>query len=262
MQRSTRCSRRPGRRPVSTTPRWQGRAADPVAPPISKSAADRSRPRVSSTRASRSRCRARSGRSSTSCPRVISAAEWATIESGVIQRVKALEASWPTCTDRAKILATGSSLEARDHRAATSTARRTASSHPTGCACTSPESTWSRCRRAGSGSSRTTSARRQASRTSSRTARAMTHVFPELFASHRVRQVSGYPARLLEALRASAPAGVNEPTVVVLTPASTTRRTSSTHSWPGAWASSSSSACLIVKRWHSAVSRGPTLCAS
>jgi uncharacterized circularly permuted ATP-grasp superfamily protein len=46
---------------------------------------------------------------------------------------------------------------------------------------------------------------------------AMTHVFPELFASHRVRQVSDYPARLLEALRASAPA-VGEPTVVVLTP--------------------------------------------
>ncbi|MDQ1465624.1 MAG: hypothetical protein QOH10_39 [Actinomycetota bacterium] len=46
---------------------------------------------------------------------------------------------------------------------------------------------------------------------------AMTHVFPELFASHRVRQVSDYPARLLEALRASAPA-VGEPTIVVLTP--------------------------------------------
>ena len=46
---------------------------------------------------------------------------------------------------------------------------------------------------------------------------AMTHVFPDLFASHRVRQVSDYPARLLEALRASAPA-VNEPTIVVLTP--------------------------------------------
>jgi uncharacterized circularly permuted ATP-grasp superfamily protein len=46
---------------------------------------------------------------------------------------------------------------------------------------------------------------------------AMTHVFPELFASHRVRQVSDYPARLLEALRASAPA-VGDPTVVVLTP--------------------------------------------
>src|SRR3954470_3817303 len=48
--------------------------------------------------------------------------------------------------------------------------------------------------------------------------RAMTHVFPELFASHRVRPVANYPARLLEALRKTAPTGVSDPTVVVLTP--------------------------------------------
>ncbi|MGI8778046.1 MAG: circularly permuted type 2 ATP-grasp protein, partial [Acidimicrobiales bacterium] len=40
----------------------------------------------------------------------------------------------------------------------------------------------------------------------------------ELFASHRVRPVDSYPARLLEALRASAAPGVSDPTVVVLTP--------------------------------------------
>jgi uncharacterized circularly permuted ATP-grasp superfamily protein len=49
--------------------------------------------------------------------------------------------------------------------------------------------------------------------------RAMTRVFPELFSSHRVRPVSGYPARLLEALQAAAPhAARSNPTVVVLTP--------------------------------------------
>jgi len=50
--------------------------------------------------------------------------------------------------------------------------------------------------------------------------RAMTRVFPELFASHRVRPVSGYPARLLESLRASAPrhSPNREANVVVLTP--------------------------------------------
>ena len=48
--------------------------------------------------------------------------------------------------------------------------------------------------------------------------RAMSQVFPELFASHRVLPVAGYPARLLEALRAAAPGGVEDPTVVVLTP--------------------------------------------
>ncbi len=48
--------------------------------------------------------------------------------------------------------------------------------------------------------------------------RAMMHVFPEAFATHRIRPVSDYPAMLLAALRASAPAGVADPTVVVLTP--------------------------------------------
>jgi len=48
--------------------------------------------------------------------------------------------------------------------------------------------------------------------------RAMTRVFPELFATHRVRPVADYPAQLLRALRASAPHGVSDPTVVVLTP--------------------------------------------
>ena len=48
--------------------------------------------------------------------------------------------------------------------------------------------------------------------------RTMARVFPELFASHRVRPVDSYPGRLLEALRAASPTGVAEPTVVVLTP--------------------------------------------
>ena len=48
--------------------------------------------------------------------------------------------------------------------------------------------------------------------------RAMTHVFPELFASHRIRRVADYPLRLLEAFRATAPPGVDDPCVVVLSP--------------------------------------------
>ncbi len=39
----------------------------------------------------------------------------------------------------------------------------------------------------------------------------MARIFPELFASHRVLSVNGYPAKLLEALRAAAPAGVSDP---------------------------------------------------
>ena len=48
--------------------------------------------------------------------------------------------------------------------------------------------------------------------------RMMARIFPELFASHRVTAVDGYPAKLLEALRAAAPPGVADPTVVVMTP--------------------------------------------
>lgn len=49
--------------------------------------------------------------------------------------------------------------------------------------------------------------------------RAMARMFPELLLSHRVQPVSGYPAQLHTALRAAAPrASGNEPNVVVLTP--------------------------------------------
>ncbi|HEY6510560.1 MAG TPA: circularly permuted type 2 ATP-grasp protein [Burkholderiaceae bacterium] len=43
-------------------------------------------------------------------------------------------------------------------------------------------------------------------------------LFPELFSLHRVAPVAHYPDLLLDSLRAVAPAGVNEPSVVVLTP--------------------------------------------
>jgi uncharacterized circularly permuted ATP-grasp superfamily protein len=43
-------------------------------------------------------------------------------------------------------------------------------------------------------------------------------LFPELFSQHRVAPVAHYPDLLLETLRGVAPAAVNEPTVVVLTP--------------------------------------------
>jgi uncharacterized circularly permuted ATP-grasp superfamily protein len=46
----------------------------------------------------------------------------------------------------------------------------------------------------------------------------MMRLFPDLFGEHRVAPVAHYPDLLLDTLRAVAPAGVNEPTVVVLTP--------------------------------------------
>lgn len=48
--------------------------------------------------------------------------------------------------------------------------------------------------------------------------RAISTALPETFGRHRIRPVAGYPQKLLAALRAAAPAGVDDPTVVVLTP--------------------------------------------
>lgn len=48
--------------------------------------------------------------------------------------------------------------------------------------------------------------------------RAMAQSFPELFATMRIQPVADYPRRLLAALSAAAPSGVDDPVVVVLTP--------------------------------------------
>lgn len=48
--------------------------------------------------------------------------------------------------------------------------------------------------------------------------RVMAQTLPELFTEMSVRPVGDYPARLLRALQASAPDGVEDPTIVVLTP--------------------------------------------
>jgi uncharacterized circularly permuted ATP-grasp superfamily protein len=46
----------------------------------------------------------------------------------------------------------------------------------------------------------------------------MMRLFPDLFAEHRIAPVAHYPDLLLETLRTMAPASANDPTVVVLTP--------------------------------------------
>jgi uncharacterized circularly permuted ATP-grasp superfamily protein len=47
---------------------------------------------------------------------------------------------------------------------------------------------------------------------------AMVTAMPEAFGTQRIRPVAGYPQRLLAALRKAAPSGMDDPTVVVLTP--------------------------------------------
>ncbi|MDQ3107396.1 MAG: circularly permuted type 2 ATP-grasp protein [Actinomycetota bacterium] len=151
-------------------------------------------------------------------PRIISAAEWATIESGVVQRVKALEAFLADIYGAGRILDDG----VVPRRLVTSSSHYHREAH----GICPPNNV--RVHVAGVDLVRDEQGRFCVLEDNLRTPsgisyvvenrRTMARVFPELFATHRVRPVSGYPARLLEALRAAAPLGVTDPTVVVLTP--------------------------------------------
>ena len=151
-------------------------------------------------------------------PRVLCAEEWAVIEAGVVQRVRALEAFLADVYGPGKIFEerliprTIVTTSAHFHRPAAGI------DPPNGV----------RVHVAGIDLARDGDGRFCVIEDNLRTPsgisyvvenrRTMAHVFPELFACHRIRPVDPYPARLLQALRAAAPTGVADPTVVVLTP--------------------------------------------
>jgi uncharacterized circularly permuted ATP-grasp superfamily protein len=151
-------------------------------------------------------------------PRVIGSAEWGAVEAGVGQRVRALESFLADVYGPGEILADGV-VPRRLVATSTHFHRAVAGIEPPGGVrihvsgidlvrgadgifCVLEDNV-----RTPSGISYVVENRR-----------AMTHVFPELFASHRVRRVADYAARLLESLRRAAPAGVEEPRIVLLTP--------------------------------------------
>ena len=151
-------------------------------------------------------------------PRVIPADEWSVIEEGVIQRVRALEMFLSDVYSDGQILADGVVPRALV-TTATQFRRSVVGIHPANGV---------RVHVSGVDLVRGGDGRFYVLEDNLRTPsgisyvienrRTMARVFPELFTSHRVRQVDSYPARLLEALRAAAPDGVADPTVVVLTP--------------------------------------------
>jgi uncharacterized circularly permuted ATP-grasp superfamily protein len=151
-------------------------------------------------------------------PRVIPDQEWSVIEAGVAQRVRALEAFLADLYGHARVLSDGV-LPRALVLSSTNFHRQAAGVEP-------PNGV--RIHVAGVDLVRDEDGRYRVLEDNLRTPsgisyvienrRAMTHVFPELFSSHRVRPVGDYPAHLLEALRAGAPAGGGDPTVVVLTP--------------------------------------------
>jgi uncharacterized circularly permuted ATP-grasp superfamily protein len=151
-------------------------------------------------------------------PRILSAAEWSTVERGVTQRVLALERFLADVYGPGEIMR-DRVVPRRLVVTSTHFHRAVAGVEPAGDV---------RVHMAGIDLVRDGNGELRVLEDNVRTPsgisyvvenrRAMTRVFPELFASHRVRAVANYPSRLLEVLRATAPTGVSDPTVVVLTP--------------------------------------------
>ncbi len=151
-------------------------------------------------------------------PRLVSDSEWSVIERGVTQRVLALEAFLADIYGPAEVLADGIVprrlvlTSAHFHRAAHGIdPPNGVRAQVSGIDLVRDEAGGFRVLednvRVPSGVSYVIENRR-----------AMTRVFPELFATHRVRPVADYATHLLHALRAAAPPEIADPTVVVLTP--------------------------------------------
>ena len=151
-------------------------------------------------------------------PRVISAAEWTRLERGITQRVKALECYLDDVYGEQEILNDGviprrlvTSCEHFYRQAAGIVPPNGVRIHVAGIDLIRDERGNFRVLednlRSPSGVSYVMENRRT-----------MARVFPNLFATHRVRTVDDYAAHLLRALRNSAATNEADPTVVVLTP--------------------------------------------
>ncbi len=151
-------------------------------------------------------------------PRIIAYDEWSRIEAGVAQRVRALEAFLDDVYGRQSCVADGvlpaaliASSQYFYRQAAGIRSANGVRIHVAGIDLIRDEHGEMRVLednvRVPSGVSYVISNRR-----------VMAQTLPELFVSMRVRPVGDYPHKLLAALRASAPSGVDDPQVVVLTP--------------------------------------------
>jgi uncharacterized circularly permuted ATP-grasp superfamily protein len=151
-------------------------------------------------------------------PRIISAAEWADVEAGVIQRVRALEALLEDVYGEQRAVADGV-LPRRVITSSSHFHRAVAGLEP-------PAGV--RVHVSGTDLVRDEDGRFYVLEDNVRVPsgvsyllenrQAVRQILPEAFAAQRVRTVHDYPRRLLAALRATAPEGCEDPNVVVLTP--------------------------------------------
>ena len=151
-------------------------------------------------------------------PRVISAAEWSRLERGITQRVKALEMYLDDIYGEQEILRDGviprrliTSCEHFHREAAGIVPPNGVRIHVAGIDLV----------RDGQGTFRVLEDNLRSPSGVSyvmENRRTMARVFPNLFATHRVRAVGDYASHLLRALRKAAASNESDPTVVVLTP--------------------------------------------
>lgn len=151
-------------------------------------------------------------------PRIVRAPDWAVIESGVVQRVRALEAFLEDAYGEGQIF--------EDRVMPKSVAVTSRHFQRTAWGIGPPGSP--RVHVSGIDLVRAPDGRFLVLEDNLRTPsgvsfaienrRLMARTFPELFHAHRVLPVADYPEKLLNALKASAPKGGGDPTVVVLTP--------------------------------------------
>jgi len=151
-------------------------------------------------------------------PRLITPEEWAVVEAGVVQRIRALEAFLADIYSSAQVVEDG----------VIPRALVTSSTHFHRQAWGIEPPNGVRIHVSGSDLIRDETGQFRVLEDNLRNPsgvsyvlenrRTLAHVLPEVFARHRVHPVSEYPEKLLEALRAAKPVDVDEPTIVVLTP--------------------------------------------
>lgn len=151
-------------------------------------------------------------------PRVLLADEWAELEAGVVQRVRAIEAFLDDVYGEGRVFADGV-IPRRVVVTSPHFHRVMAGVRP-------PNGV--RCHVAGIDLVRDEVGRFRVLEDNVRVPsgvsyvmtnrRAMLSALPEVSGRHWIRPVEGYPLQLLAALRAAAPSGVSDPNVVVLTP--------------------------------------------
>jgi uncharacterized circularly permuted ATP-grasp superfamily protein len=151
-------------------------------------------------------------------PRVIASPEWEIIEAGVAQRVRALEAFLSDIYSGARVISDGV-IPSQLITSSTNFHRAVWGIQP---------SNGVRIHVAGVDLIRTPSGDVRVLEDNVRVPsgvsyvmtnrNAMITVMPEAFANQRIRNIASYPTRLLTALRKAASPGVDDPTVVVLTP--------------------------------------------